>query len=67
VLLTPERGADTLGWLASAPEVEKVSGEYFTRRKIRTPSRLALDAEVARKLWQVSEQLVSQRREAVAV
>ena len=31
--LTPEQGADTVIWLASSPEVEGISGLYFSRRE----------------------------------
>jgi len=56
-LLTPEQGARTQIWLASAPEVAGVTGGYFTRKKQIAPQRQARDAEVRRRLWEVSEQL----------
>ena len=45
-------------YLASSPEVEGVSGEYFVKCKPRRPRRWAQDAEAAQRLWQVSEELV---------
>ena len=37
---TPEKGADTVLWLATAPEAATVSGKLFTKRKeIRTPDQ----------------------------
>ncbi len=57
VLGTPEDGADTIVWLASAPEVAATSGRYFTRRRERRPGRLALDDALARRLWDESARL----------
>ena len=56
--LSPAKGARTSVYLASSPEVEGVSGEYFVKCKPRNPRRWAQDPEAARRLWQVSEQLV---------
>ncbi|TXH03743.1 MAG: SDR family oxidoreductase [Nevskiaceae bacterium] len=54
-MLTPAQGADTAVWLATAPELAKVSGEYFIKRKQKAGSALSRDAELARQLWQISE------------
>ncbi|HUR67813.1 MAG TPA: SDR family oxidoreductase [Candidatus Thermoplasmatota archaeon] len=52
---TPEKGADTAVWLATAPETADVSGKMFEKRKeIKTPGQPA-DADARRKLWQMSE------------
>ena len=59
--LTPEQGADTLLWLATAREVAEVSGRYFVRRKARRPSRAARDPAAARRMWEASEALTAQR------
>ncbi len=56
-LLTSEQGARTSIYLASSPDVEGVSGEYFAKCKITTPSRKARDEANARKLWELSERL----------
>jgi NAD(P)-dependent dehydrogenase (short-subunit alcohol dehydrogenase family) len=56
--LSSAKGARTSIYLASAPEVEGVSGEYFVKCKPRKPRQWALDAESARHLWDVSEELV---------
>ena len=58
-MLTPEQGARTQIFLASAPEVEGVTGGYFIRKKQGTPPAQARDSAVRRKLWELSEQLVS--------
>jgi NAD(P)-dependent dehydrogenase (short-subunit alcohol dehydrogenase family) len=56
--LSPAQGARTSIYLASSPEVEGVSGEYFVKCKPRQPKRWARDPEAAEQLWQVSEELV---------
>ena len=58
-LLTPEQGARTQIWLATSPEVEGVTGGYFIRKKQATPPLLARDPEVRRKLWTLSEKMVT--------
>ena len=55
---TPEKGAETLVWLADAAEVGP-SGAYYHDRKQATPTAAAQDAAVARRLWEVSEQQVA--------
>jgi NAD(P)-dependent dehydrogenase (short-subunit alcohol dehydrogenase family) len=55
--LSPEKGADTLVYLASALEVEKTTGEYFVKRKITETSPAARDDAAAKKLWDASEKL----------
>ena len=57
--LSPEKGADTMLYLASASEVAGVSGHYFVRRKARRPSRAARDDAAARRLWAASEALTA--------
>ena len=54
----PEKGAETLIYLASSPEVEGVSGGYFFDCKPIRPTPAGEDDGVAERLWQVSEQLV---------
>ena len=56
--LSPAKGARTSIYLASDPEVAGVSGEYFVKCKAKKPKRWARDPEAARRLWQVSEELV---------
>ena len=56
--LTPAQGARTSVYLSSSPEVEGVSGQYFVKCKPAQPKSWARDADAARHLWQVSEELV---------
>ncbi len=58
LFLSPEKGADTLVWVASTePEKNWKSGMYYHRRKIRQPSKQAEDAALATELWDQSTKL----------
>jgi NAD(P)-dependent dehydrogenase (short-subunit alcohol dehydrogenase family) len=59
VSFSPEVGADTLLWLATAPETGGVTGGYFYKRGALAPSKAALDDEAASRLWSESEALVA--------
>jgi NAD(P)-dependent dehydrogenase (short-subunit alcohol dehydrogenase family) len=59
--LSPEKGADTLVYLASSLEVEKTTGEYFVKRKMTQPSSAARDDAAAKRLWEASEALAGAR------
>jgi NAD(P)-dependent dehydrogenase (short-subunit alcohol dehydrogenase family) len=54
---TPEQGADTVIWLASSPEVEGLSGRYYSDRKPLEPKKIANDPAARRRLWEESERL----------
>ena len=58
-MISPAEGARTSVYLASSPEVEGVTGRYFMKCKARTPSRAARDSDAARRLWEISEELIS--------
>ncbi len=58
-LLSPRQGARTQVFLASSPDVATVTGEYFVHRRPRRPSPAALDADLARWLWDQSADLVA--------
>lgn len=57
--ITPEQGADTLVHLASSPEVAKLTGAYFIKRKVAQPSRAAREDSAATGLWAASEALAA--------
>ena len=57
--LTPEEGADNTIYLASSPEVIGVSGKYFVKREPVESSPLSYDQDIAKKLWETSENLTS--------
>ncbi len=52
-----KQGADTPVFLASAGEVDGLTGKYFIRRREEQPAALAGDAEVRRKFWDISARL----------
>ena len=56
-MLSPERGADTIVYLASSPDVADQTGGYYVKRQRREPSAAARDDAAARKLWEISEQM----------
>jgi NAD(P)-dependent dehydrogenase (short-subunit alcohol dehydrogenase family) len=55
--LSPEKGAETLTYLASSDEVDGVSGVYFYKCRQEQPTREAQDDEAARRLWDESSRL----------
>lgn len=56
--LEPGDGADTPVWLATAPEVEGVTGRFFVRREQVTTARHTTDVERCARLWAESARLV---------
>lgn len=52
---TPEKGAETLVWLADAPEAAEGSGKYFFDCKPADPNAEAQDPGAWKRLWAVSE------------
>ena len=57
---TAEKGADTVLWLATAPETATVTGKMFTkRREIKTPGQ-GSDPSARRRLWTESEALTTE-------
>lgn len=57
-MLSPQEGARTLVHLATSPQVEGKTGTYWQRCREKTPSKEARDPDVARRLWEVSAELV---------
>jgi NAD(P)-dependent dehydrogenase (short-subunit alcohol dehydrogenase family) len=55
--ITPEQGAQTVVYLASSPDVEGVTGQYFEKCKAVPSSPASHNETTARQLWQISEQL----------
>jgi len=56
-MASPERGADTIVYLASSPDVAGQTGGYYVKRQRREPSAAARDDAAAGKLWEISEEL----------
>jgi NAD(P)-dependent dehydrogenase (short-subunit alcohol dehydrogenase family) len=55
---TPEQGADTLVWLATAATDELEPGGYYASRKLGRPTKQAQDDEAATTLWTKTAELV---------
>ncbi len=54
---TPAAGAATTIWLASSPDVEGLSGQYFANCRPKESSAVSHDRAVARRLWDTSLRL----------
>jgi len=58
-LISPDRGADTLVWLATAePGTDWVRGEYYDKRAIAAAHTQSYDVELAAQLWDRSAAMV---------
>jgi NAD(P)-dependent dehydrogenase (short-subunit alcohol dehydrogenase family) len=55
---SPEKGAATSIYLVSSPAVQNITGKYFVDCKVIQPASQAIDMVVARKLWDVSAEMV---------
>jgi retinol dehydrogenase 14 len=58
LLKSPAQGAQTPVYLASSPDVDGVTGQFFVNRKPKTANKVAYDTEMTARLWQVSADLV---------
>ena len=56
--ITPEEGAQTSIYLATAPEVATISGRYFVKSRETSPAPQAQDMAAAARLWEISERMV---------
>lgn len=54
---TPAQGAETPIHLASSPEVEGVTGQYFANLRPRRSNRASYDTAITGRLWRVSAEL----------
>ncbi|MBK9328327.1 MAG: SDR family oxidoreductase [Sphingobacteriales bacterium] len=57
VLTSPEKGAETSIYLATAPEVKGKTGLYWYRKNPTVPSLEAISSENAKRLWEISMKL----------
>jgi NAD(P)-dependent dehydrogenase (short-subunit alcohol dehydrogenase family) len=55
---SPEIGARTSVYVASSPQLEGVTGQYFAKSRLAQPSRNARDDATALQLWELSARLV---------
>jgi len=54
---SPAKGAETSIYVASSPELEKVSGKYFVDKTPVASSPISYDEAVSRRLWEISESM----------
>jgi len=57
-MTTIEEGAQAVGYLATSPELERVTGEFFDGMQQSRADPQAYDKEARRRLWRLSEHLV---------
>jgi NAD(P)-dependent dehydrogenase (short-subunit alcohol dehydrogenase family) len=57
--LSPEEGAKTIVYLATAPEAADITGGYFAKSRPATPTAAARDDAAARRLWEESARLAN--------
>lgn len=57
--ISPEEGAKTIIHLASSPDVANISGDYFYKCKVTTPSKEARSDADAKRLWDVSAEIAA--------
>ena len=68
--ISEEKGAQTTLYVATSPEVEGVSGKYFSQSNggKETPSSpLSYDVAIRRQIWNVSEELIRQHQHSQIV
>jgi NAD(P)-dependent dehydrogenase (short-subunit alcohol dehydrogenase family) len=61
VARSPSEGAETSVYLATAPEVEGVTGRYFAEKQPKESAEISYDQAIQERLWRVSEQLLAER------
>ena len=55
--ISPEKGAETIVYLASSPDVGALSGEYFYKCRPATPTAGGRDDAAAKRLWMESAEI----------
>ena len=55
--ISPESAAERILYVATSPDLEGVTGKYFTKMREVKSSQESYDDDSARRLWQISEQL----------
>jgi NAD(P)-dependent dehydrogenase (short-subunit alcohol dehydrogenase family) len=56
-MTSPEKGAETIVYLASSPDANGLNGEYLEKLKVKKSSDESYNDEVAQRLWDVSAKL----------
>lgn len=58
---SPEKGAEAIIHLGTAPQLANVSGKYFSGKKEVRSAEQTYDREAAERLWKISEQMTGNR------
>jgi len=66
-MLSPEKGASTVIYLASSPDLEGVNGKCFANLQEVKTSPVSYDEEAARRLWTVSTELAGLQHDDTAL
>ncbi|MHA2432042.1 MAG: SDR family oxidoreductase [Candidatus Thorarchaeota archaeon] len=56
--ISAKKGAETSVYVASSPELEGVTGKYFTKSQEQPSSELSYDEEAQKRLWAITEELL---------
>lgn len=56
-MTSPEKGAETIVYLASSPDAGNVNGEYWEKLKVKKSSDESYNEEIAQRLWDISAKL----------
>jgi len=56
-MTSPEKGAETIVYLASSSEAQGLNGEYLEKLKIKKSSDESYNEEIAQRLWDISAKL----------
>ena len=61
---SPSEGAETSVYLATAPDVEGITGRYFADKHSKESARISYDPSTQERLWMESEQLLAEHAPA---
>lgn len=59
LLGSTDSGAKTSVYLATSPDVKHISGEYFSKCKVKRTTRLGQDLQAAKRAWDISMQMTN--------
>jgi NAD(P)-dependent dehydrogenase (short-subunit alcohol dehydrogenase family) len=57
--ISAPKGALTSVYLATSPDVEGITGQYFVKSRAEQPAKAALDDAAAARLWEISEKFTA--------
>ena len=57
LMRSPEKGAETILFLATSPDVDEITGQYFVDKRVSESSPESHDETLAKRLWDLSAEL----------